>query len=269
MNADKFFETHSIEEISKKTKISPISLRFIRNREFEKLPRVKFIGFINILQKTYKVDLKDLIEEYNQFNPPENISVQEIETKSSKNSTFFLSIAAFVLLLLGGYLFYSYMKKNNSNQIKYTQNNSFQENNLTQNRNENNKTRQNSIQNYNSISQTANEVNTSKKIVSKNIQISYNKNNVSKKATIFKIDIIPNEKLWFKATNIDTNETIEYLTNLPKTLPKGNYYIKFGHGNLTIIYNDQNITPDTKKIVRILFKDGNYTYMKKPNRYEK
>ncbi len=258
MNADKFFETHSIEEISKKTKISPISLRFIRNREFEKLPRVKFIGFINILQKTYKVDLKDLIEEYNQFNPHKNISVKEIETKSSKNSTFFLSIAAFVLLLLGGYLFYSYMKNNNSNQTT-SQIHITSEVNVTQ-KNENN-TSNNLARNINIIK--SNESNLTKQNFKTHIKTK------SKKATIYNIKIIPNQKVWFRAINIDTNKSIEYLTSLPKTLPKGNYYIKFGHGNLTIIYNDQNITPDTKKIVRILFKDGNYTYMKKPNRYEK
>ena len=69
--------------------------------------------------------------------------------------------------------------------------------------------------------------------------------------------------------NIDTNRTFEYLTSKIKVLPKGNYYIKFGHGNVSILYNEYNITPNTKKIVRILLKDGNYTYMKKPNRYEK
>ncbi|WP_156921346.1 hypothetical protein [Lebetimonas sp. JH369] len=47
MNADEFFENHSIDE---KTKISPISLRFIKNREFDKLPRVKFIGFVRLIE---------------------------------------------------------------------------------------------------------------------------------------------------------------------------------------------------------------------------
>ncbi|WP_024787139.1 MULTISPECIES: hypothetical protein [unclassified Lebetimonas] len=61
---------------------------------------------------------------------------------------------------------------------------------------------------------------------------------------------------------------MEFLTTNPKIL-KGNYYIKFGHGNLTIIYNDKNITPNTKKILRILLKNGKFEYLKKPNRFEK
>ncbi len=264
MNADKFFETHSIEEISKKTKISPISLRLIRNREFDKIPRVKFIGFLKILQKTYKVDLSDLIEEYNNFNPPETSQKEEIQTTPSKNSTFFLSIAAFILLLLGGYLFYSYMKNNNSNQIT-PQNEISQENNISPK----NKNIQNLAKNSNYAPQESNNTNATKEIETNITTSQIQPKTNSHKAKISTIKIIPNQKVWFRAINIDTNKSIEYLTSTPKTLPKGNYYIKFGHGNLTIIYNDQNITPDTKKIVRILFKDGNYTYMKKPNRFEK
>jgi cytoskeletal protein RodZ len=51
MNAKEFFDKYEIEEISKKTKISPISLRYIKNKEFEKIPRVKFLGFIKIIEK--------------------------------------------------------------------------------------------------------------------------------------------------------------------------------------------------------------------------
>ena len=273
MNADKFFETHSIEEISKKTKISPISLRLIRNREFEKIPRVKFIGFINILQKSYKVDLSDLIEEYNQFTPVNKPESETNEIKESKNPTLFLSIATFVLLILGGYLFYSYIKTNNSPQVNYTQSSITQDNNFTVSKNNKNIIASDTNTNTNN-SKTSyidkNENNISKTIITHNTKTSITTpTNMSDKNTSYKIEIIPNEKLWFRALNIDTNKSIEYLTSNPKTLPKGNYYIKFGHGNLTIIYNDQNITPDTKKIIRILFKDGNFTYMKKPNRYEK
>ncbi len=267
MNADKFFETHTIEEISKKTKISPISLRLIRNREFDKIPKVKFIGFVNILQKTYKTDLSDLIEEYNQTLPPK--PVEEVKPETSNNSTFLLSIAAFILLLLGGYLFYSYMKTG-SNKTENLQNTAISVNSSVKVFKDSNETNETNITKHPVVkTDMADETNFSQ-TAKNNTEISKpQKTPAQKKSLLSQIEIIPHEKLWFRALNIDTNKSIEYLTSNPKILPKGNYYIKFGHGNLSIIYNDQNITPNTKKIIRILFKDGNYTYMKKPNRFEK
>ena len=256
MNADKFFETHSIEEISKKTKISPISLRLIRNKEFEKIPRAKFIGFINILQKTYKIDLSDLIEEYNQFaNQNNKKEIEKEEIKTSNNSTFLLVILAFLLFILGGYLFYSYVKTNSKNQPEQN-------------------TTQISIQTDKNNTQKLllpKENNNSNQTIQKETNFTQSSliKETNKTSKLYSVTIIPKQEVWFKALNIENNTSIEYLTSHKKTLPKGNYYIKFGHGNLTIIYNDQNITPNTKEIVRILLKNGKYKYLKKPNRYEK
>jgi hypothetical protein len=87
------------------------------------------------------------------------------------------------------------------------------------------------------------------------------KNQIKKEIKYVKI--IPNKLLWFKAVNLDTNKTYEYLTSKPKTLPGNHYYIKLGHGEETIEYGDLNITPKTKKIVRIILQNGTYKYVKK------
>jgi len=248
MNADKFFERYSIEEISKKTKISPISLRYIKNKEFDKLPRVKFFGFINIIEKTFNVDLSDLKEEYNQFIPPKNEIKQEIKFEEKKDNKFIL-ISAIILAIIG-----IYMLKNSITNSKTNENNIT---NIEISTPQIKKTEKNS-----SLAKTQTTIST-------NFQI--NENNNTKKTTkiLSEVDIIPNEKVWFRALNIDNNKTIEYLTSKEKILPKGNYYIKFGHGNLTIIYANQTITPNTNKVIRILLKNGKYKYLKKPNRYEK
>jgi len=95
MNADKFFEKYSLEEISKKTKISPISLRFIKNKEFEKIPRAKFFGFINIIEKNFNVDLSELKEEYNQFVPKkENEQITHIPEKKKDFSGRFFNVSS-------------------------------------------------------------------------------------------------------------------------------------------------------------------------------
>jgi len=106
-----------------------------------------------------------------------------------------------------------------------------------------------------------------KTIIPNNIEKSEEKKQTP--ITVNEINIFPNEKVWFRAINLDNNKTIEYLTSNPKTLEGANWYIKFGHGNITVKYGNETITPDTKKIIRMLFKNGKYEYLKPHNRYEK
>jgi len=254
MNADKFFEKYSIEEISKKTKISPISLRFIRNKEFDKIPRVKFFGFINIIEKEFNVDLSELKEEYNLFKPQGKKEEKEKINKINieKKTNYLINIFVILLLISGGYLLYYTLKTKNSNKPHLNENNytstSYLINPI--------KTHPIKIQSVNSTIET----NTTKKSL-KSIKIP-----IIKK---YKVTIIPNEKVWYMAKNIDNNKTFEYLTSKIKILPKGNYYLKFGHGNITILYANQTIKPNSMKIIRILLKNGKYQFLKKPNRYEK
>jgi cytoskeletal protein RodZ len=268
MSVDEFFESHSIEEINKKTKISPISLRFIKNKEFDKLPRVKFIGFVRLIEKKYKVDLSELIKEYEEyFNKEPKVekkSLKNENNKEIKEKRSYLWVLVLILFIISGYLYFEFIIKhdtnnkiidNNKTENIYSINKSSEDINMEENNSKNNEI------NKSSETLEKNDTNISNKIVlAQKIE-----KNVTKE---FNITIIPNELLWFRAKNIDNNKTVEYLTSKPKKLV-GNYYIKFGHGNLTIIYNNKNIAPNTKKIVRILFKNGKFKYMKKPNEYEK
>jgi len=252
MNADKFFEKYSIEEISKKTKISPISLRFIRNKEFDKIQKAKFFGFINIIEKEFNVNLSDLKEEYN-LNSPINKKekIQEIHIEKDKKN-YLIAIFAVILLIVGGYILYKSI--NFSPKQKKISSISNKEQKITP------KMIKKEPKKIHITTPKIQPIITEKKEL-----------NTTKTTPITKypLTIIPNRKIWYRAINIDTNKTFEYLTSKEKILPKGNYYIKFGHGDITINYANQIITPNTKKVIRMLFKDGNYTFLKRPNRYEK
>jgi len=265
MNADKFFEKYSIEEISKKTKISPISLKFIKNKEFDKIPKAKFMGFISIIEKEFNVNLEQLKEEYiSSFKEvSENI---KIPVKKVSYYNYFYTIIAILFIIIGGYLLLKQSPKNTiQNNITIKEINNTKEintnkiNNLTI-KNENNKSEINNTQ----LTITKNlENNSTNSIIS-----SKNKKNYTKIVQEGNIVIIPHKKVWFKAINIDNNKKYEFLTSKVKILKKGNYYIKFGHGEITILYNDLNITPNTKKIVRILLKNNSYKYLTIRNPYE-
>ncbi|GAB6074530.1 hypothetical protein [Nautilia lithotrophica] len=270
MNANDFFEQYSIEIINKRTRISPISLRYIKNKEFEKIQRVKFLGFIRIIEKEFNVDLSELIEEYNQATNHTITSSSNInETKlqePKKHNTLMLSILAVVLFSLGAYLLYNKynsLKSSNINELNKTTFIPTDENTTSQQplQEQDNNSKQINIEKNTSFSNVSNI---------KSQPIAKEQTNNTPKTTIPKnIEIYPNEKVWFKAINLDNNKTLEYLTSNPKTLIGPNWYVKFGHGNITINYGNQTITPDTKKIVRILFQNGKIEYLKKPNRYEK
>ena len=132
MNANEFFEKYSIETINKRTRISPISLRFIKNKEFEKIPRVKFMGFVRIIEKEFNIDLSELIEEYNTATNHISSKVEKIKTEPKKHNTFILFTLALILLLLGAYLLYNNYKTP-SKQIKNIKETFISENKNTQN----------------------------------------------------------------------------------------------------------------------------------------
>jgi cytoskeletal protein RodZ len=256
MNAYEFFEKYSIETINKKTRISPISLRFIKNKKFEKIPRVKFIGFVRIIEKEFNVNLSELIEEYNQTTNSKEEEKEDIKIEKPKNNTFWVFLLALILLIIGSYLLY---KKYNNKKVPIIKKTYLIEplNETTANKNSSLKSINISVIDKN---ETIKEINNTIKKTKKEIQQPISPVNIK---------IIPNEKVWFKAKNIDTNKTVEFLTSNPKTLEGANWYIKFGHGYITIKYGNETITPDTKKIVRILFRNGKYEYLKLHNRYEK
>ncbi|MEO1923301.1 MAG: hypothetical protein ABGX25_02135 [Nautiliaceae bacterium] len=242
MSAEKFFELYSIEEISKRTKISPVSLRLIKEKKFDKIPRVKFLGFINVIQREFNVDLSELIDEYNSYsNPPkEELLKEEIITPPKNKKPFILLFLILLLIISGIYLYKQTPKKQipKTVDINISKTVSLPEKNL---------------------SNTLKKIQT---VIKKETNISKDQN---KAKTIPKeITVIPLQKIWFRAINLDNNKTFEYLTSKPKTLEGANYYIKLGHGLVNIIYGDKNITPNTKKIVKIILKNGEYNYTKTP-----
>jgi len=277
MSVNEFFEKYSIETINKRTRISPVSLTYIKNKDFDKITKVKFIGFVRIIEKEFKVDLSELIEEYD--NVISNVEKKQqsnvvVFEEPKKYNTLTLFVLALILFGIGAYFLYNkynLKKSENMNEINktsYLLNEKNNEENDTYYSFENNITK--NEENITTV--MSNESNDT------NYTISINENNETNITKVdanisnvpMKIKITTNNKLWFMAKNLDTNETHEYLIKEYKILKGANWYMKLGHGNITINYGNQTINiPQTKKILRILFKNGKIEYLTKPNRYEK
>ena len=56
-----------IKAIAQKTLMTEQSIKSILNKDFQSLQKTKAIGFIKIIEREYKVDLSEWIEEYNRY----------------------------------------------------------------------------------------------------------------------------------------------------------------------------------------------------------
>lgn len=56
-----------IKEIQKVTKITPTKLKIILEKDFQNIDRSRAVGFIRIIEREFKLNLSDWLEEYNRF----------------------------------------------------------------------------------------------------------------------------------------------------------------------------------------------------------
>jgi cytoskeletal protein RodZ len=116
MQLNEILEENSVQAISTKTNIAEDNIEALLAGDFDKLQKVKAMGFISIIEREYKADLSALKEQalshYEQYNNEQSITLglPIMEEKKGKSKLFIL----FVLLLLGyafWYLFTQFDKK--------------------------------------------------------------------------------------------------------------------------------------------------------------
>jgi len=251
---DKLLKHHTIDEMAKKTHISPITLEKLLNKDFDKLERVKLKGFVKILENEFPdtdfSDLKEAIKEYEK-KPLQEEKVAETKKEESKTN-FKVYILVVVLLLAIGYLF---VFLQNSTKKTTTHKPII----------ETNKTEKNSSV---EINQTLIKLHDENVINTQNLEIETNDTEVNDTQPYIEVNntlvIEPLEKVWFKVTYLNTNKSKEYLTSHKVELnATGGVYIKFGHGLVKILYHDREVLPNSKKITRVIIKDDDINITKK------
>ena len=102
MQLNEILEENSIKSIRQKTNISEINLDALVAGEFDKLKRVKTLGFISILEREFKADLSTLREQALEYYA-ENIDNESVtlglpmkEEKKGKSKWFRLLILALI-----------------------------------------------------------------------------------------------------------------------------------------------------------------------------
>ncbi len=114
MQLNEIFEKYSLKTISQKTKISEANIEYLLANDFDKLKKIKALGFISILEREYKTDFEELkmqaLEYYNQQPEDHRINIESpmnIEKKGSSKILIF-----FLIVIFGVAFWYFNMQKN-------------------------------------------------------------------------------------------------------------------------------------------------------------
>jgi len=131
MQLNEILEENSVKAISKRTNISENNIEALLASDFDRLKKVKTLGFISILEREYKADLSALKEQalshYAESKNEEGIALglPVMEEKKGKSKLFLL----FVFLLLGyasWYFFTQFDKKQLSGLLPFSEEQSSQ-----------------------------------------------------------------------------------------------------------------------------------------------
>ncbi len=108
-----FLKQEGLDKVSNKTFINQENLTYLLDKDFEKLNQTKAIGFIQILEREYPVDLSDLRSEYLAYirvNKPKDqyLIIDEYDDESEFDRKKYLPYLLLLLALgLGWYMFSS------------------------------------------------------------------------------------------------------------------------------------------------------------------
>lgn len=105
-----------VEKIREKTNLDAGKIEDILEKRFEKIAPVRAKGFIQVLQKTFDVDLSDWLTEYyqSQKNLPEEKKEKKSEELESKSNALFWVACVGLLVVGGGLLYWMYLKSQNT-----------------------------------------------------------------------------------------------------------------------------------------------------------
>lgn len=106
-----------IDKIREKTNLDAGKIEDILEKRFEKIAPVRAKGFIQVLQKSFDLDLSSWLEEYYQNQGVEEKSEKKSETSASKNNTLFWLACAGLLVVGGGLLYWMHLKQEDAKVI--------------------------------------------------------------------------------------------------------------------------------------------------------
>ncbi|PAF52783.1 hypothetical protein [Helicobacter sp. 13S00477-4] len=245
-----------VKEISKTTKISMSKIEDILEKRFSNLQRVRVVGFLNILEREYKLDLSQWLEEYDEniffdVNTYEQIPTVNNEgfgvgslnfdTQKQKDDLieqrkkqfvlkkrFYLSLIIVVIVLVGYFMYKSFFG-NNQSKTTLSQNQALQINKepKSDELSENTEGQQDFTSQKNQSEESMPPAEDSPQKIP----------NVSTQESLSsQITINPDKELWIEIIDLSNGQKSETITSKPYSIETGNnkLLISFGHGEFEL-----------------------------------
>ncbi|MDD2357951.1 MAG: hypothetical protein PHX13_08570 [Thiovulaceae bacterium] len=227
------------QKIYEKTHISVTNIDYIFNKSFDKIPKVQFRGFISILEREYKLDLQDILADYEQHRSKDEEIVEyiKIDTKEYGKFDKKMILSALLVTLVIGYLIISSLTHSGSETVEA---NSTEIETAKANLDKNISMVDANETNSSEINSTA-ELNASDTNISVNAQKAPDVSQPIKtapattmgKAT--KLEIIPNKTLWLDYIDQESSREAQATINKNFDLNASkNYLIETGHAFMKI-----------------------------------
>ena len=232
------------QKIYEKTHIARANIELILNKSFDKLPKVQFRGFIAILERDYKVNLQDVLAEFEAHTAKDEEIVQyiKIDTKEYGKFDKKLVLSALFITLIVGYFIISSLTHTTTDTTTVELNNS--EIDTAKANLERNET---AVTDVNSSDSNA--------TVENNTSITTPSPLVAAKT--IKLEIIPTKNLWMTYTDMqDFKQTqVTIRENFDLNASK-NYLLEMGHGLLKIDLGSEVKEYNEKKKKYFKFENG-------------
>jgi len=242
------------QKIYEDTHIPVEHIQALLHMNFDGLTKIHFVGFISILKREYNIDLSELknagVAYYDEQNPVEETTEDGIfiAPKKQRNFTLFYILLAMVIFLVALYYTVEYANKNMHTQ------------NIVDNTTINNvKKNLNPI--ASDVNSTHNDANKSAEDVNATQQIIQVAPLVKEEKKIPKsFEIIARSKVWMGYIDLKTNKKYQKtFTGAFDLDPNKDWLLIFGHGYIDVITAAEKKKFNSKKTLRLLYKDGKIT----------
>jgi phosphate starvation-inducible protein PhoH len=237
------------QKIYEQTHITRVNVEHILSKSFDQLDKVKFYGFLSILEREYSLNLEPLKQEYDayleaHYEDEDDLSemTYEIQIKKKKRlQKIMLAVIVLIGVVSFIYLLFARLEK---------------------------KTEQPLIINNTQIDKAAKLIdnNNTKAVADLNSTNSLNtpqESNITaaptvqKKSEATKLEFITTAKLWMGITDLGTGkQTQKVVQNSFELNATKDYLLILGHGMIRIDLGDKNITLPQRGKVWLLFKNG-------------
>jgi flagellar basal body-associated protein FliL len=245
------------QKIYEDTHITRANAEALLEKSFNQFDKIRFYGFISILEREYGFDLQELRDEFDEYCK-EYVSEEESELKEvvyefqTRKKRKIMGIVALIILIAAlGLFFYFFLQHAKQHPAKPLPINNIQINKATQliQDNATKDTDENATSivdaNRSAENNTTTENNVSKAVVSQS----------AIKAK--KLKFLTNTKLWLGITDMDTwkqtQKTIHHFVDINVSK---NYFFVLGHGMVTVDLGDKNVTFPQRGKVWLEYKNG-------------